>query len=206
MHSELKGEELVFFKPMNPPKDLLPMNPLDFHIRYSPHYYDDENIKKFVIPIQNKFHDSLFPEMAQQLSLGGISLTSVIPGNTIRKVYLSHANIKDLPPGSLIFFYRSSPAQHITTIGIVESADRLTDVESLAAAIGKRSVYSNEEVKMMIGKEVLVINFRLACHREAGVHFSALSKAGILNGPPQTIMELPHNRYLDLKKLWQSPS
>ena len=164
-----------------------------------------KKFKKFIIPIQNKFHDSLFPEMAQQLSLGGISPSSVIPGNTIRKLYLSHANIKDLPAGSPIFFYRSSPAQHITTVGIVESAKRLMDVESLAAAIGKRSVYSHEEVKKMIEKEVLVINFRLAYHRDAGIHFSELSRARILNGPPQTIMELPHDRYLRLKALYRSP-
>jgi hypothetical protein len=56
----------------------------------------------------------------------------------------------------------------------------------------------------MIEKEVLVINFRLAYHREVGIHFSELTKAGILKGPPQAIQELPHDRYLILKGIWKA--
>lgn len=203
VHKDLKGKDMVFFKLMAPPKDLPRMNPLDYYILYSPHYYDDDEVKKFVIPIQSEFHDILFPEAAQQMSLAGIQKGDSVPGNTIRKVYLCHAKIKEMSPGSLIYFYRSSPQQYIHTQGIVERARRLTDMESLAAAIGKRSVYSREQVQEMIKKEVLVIDFRLISHRDDPIHLTDLVKRGVFNKrPPQSIAELDSARYNELKQLW----
>ncbi|MGE4232050.1 MAG: GNAT family N-acetyltransferase [Bacteriovoracia bacterium] len=203
VHSDLKGKDMIFYKIMNPPVDLPSMSPLEFHVLYSPHVFDDPKIKKFVIPIQSQFHDALFPEVTPQPTLAGLPTGDSVPENTIRKVYLSHSRITTLEPGSLIYFYRSSPEQYIHTFAIIERARRLSDMDSLAAAIGKRSVYSTDEVEKMIEKEVLVIDFRLIAHSEKPIELAELTKTAIFNQrPPQSIMELPHERYQKLKRLW----
>lgn len=205
VHSDLKGKDMIFYKLMSPPKDLPPMDPLEYHVKYFPHFYDHADIKKFVIPIQSQFHDILFPEVAPQPALSGLTVGTGIPGNTIRKVYLSHSKIKELPMGSLIFFYRSSPEQYIQTFGIIEKARRLTDMERLAVAIGKRSVYTREQVAEMVKKEVLVIDFRLIDHYGAPISLETLVEQNIFNArPPQSIMQLDHNKYLLLKQALQS--
>lgn len=204
VHSQMKGNDLIFYKYMKSPKGLPKMAPLDFHVRYSPEVYDDNDIVKYVIPIRPQFHDTLFPEFSNQLPLASLSLAGGIPGNTIRKVYLSGSNIRNIDPGSLIYFYRSGSEQYICTLGIVEKARRLDEIETIAAAIGKRSVYTYAQVEQMLGeKEILIINFRLISHAESPVGLKTLVKKGIFNHrPPQTIMKLPHNRFLKLKALW----
>ena len=90
-----------------------------------------------------------------------------------------------------------------TAYGLVEKARRLSDMESLAAAIGKRSVYSREEVAEMVKKEVLVINFRWVRHFVEPIHLITLLKKKVFNNhPPQTIMSLDEERYASLKSLW----
>lgn len=203
VHADLKKKDMIFFKMMSPPEKIPPMDPLEYHILYSPHYYDDKEIQKFVIPIQSQFHDILFPEVAPRPTLPGIQTSEVIPGNTIRKVYLSHSRIKAIPSGSIIYFYRSSPDQYIQAKGIVEKARRLSDMDSLAAAIGKRSVYSREEVQKMIKKKVFVIDFRLIAHSENVIPLNELINSEVFNKrPPQSIMKLEHRQYLNLKKSW----
>ena len=204
-HANLKGEEMIFYKVMEPPSNLPLMKPLEYHIRYSPYYYDDDKIDKFVIPIKPKFHDTLFPEAASQLSLPGMGGKEGVPGNTIRKIYLCHARIKEIPVGSLIYFYRSSPQQYIHTLGIVERARRLKDMESLATAIGRRSVYSLKQVKEMAEeKKVLVIDFRLIAHCKNPIDLKVLIESGVLNSHPQSIMKLDEKQYVKLKKLWNN--
>jgi len=205
VHKDLKKKDMIFYKLMQPPAGLPEMKPLDFHILYSPHLLEGIPVRKFVVPIQSSFHDILFPEVAPQLGLGGFVEGDSIPGNTIRKVYLSHSPIKEIPAGSIILFYRSAPEQYIRTRAIVERARRLTDMESLAAAIGKRSVYSLKQVNEMIEKEVLVIDFRLVDHLETPIPLKELVSNKIFNNrPPQSIMEISDERYSSFKGLRQS--
>lgn len=208
VHKDMKGKDMIFYKLMQPPPKLPLMDPMDFHKFYSPHFYDHAEIKKYVIPIQSEFHDILFPEVApeqmSQLAFDGLQRDNTIAGNTIRKVYLCHSKIKVIPQGSIIYFYRSKPEQYVHTFGIVERARRLTDMESLAAAIGKRSVYSREQVEEMIKKEVLVIDFRLISHSEKPIRLLDIVSKNIFNKrPPQSVAELEHSKYQKLKKLWQ---
>lgn len=203
VHGDLDGKDMIFFKEMFPPRDLDRMEALDFHIRYNPSVYDDREIQKFVIPIKPPFHEILFPEKAQQLQLPGIQ---IVPGNTIKKVYLCHAAVKCLPKGALIYFYRSAPAKDLITMGIVEQSQRLSGADAVLAAIGKRSVYSQSEVEQMAKKEILVIHFRFIRHFDAGVLLDVLKERKILAGPPQSIQSLPEKKYLKLKKLLALPS
>lgn len=203
VHADMTGKDMIFYKLMQPPAKLPKMEPLEFHKFYSPHFYDDKEIRKFVIPIQSDFHDILFPEVTPQPTFEGLQRGDAIPGNTIRKVYICHSPQKEMPSGSIIYFYRSSPEQYIHTVGIVEKARRLTDMESLAAAIGKRSVYSSDQVEEMIKKEVLVIDFRLIGHSNQPIALTELVSKNVFNKrPPQSVAELDQDRYSKLKKLW----
>lgn len=89
-------------------------------------------------------------------------------------------------------------------MGIVEKVRRLNDMDSLATAIGRRSVYSLEAIEEMIKKDVLVIDFRFICHSEESVGLpDLLEKNRVFNNrPPQSIAKLDHSKYLELKKIW----
>ena len=77
-------------------------------------------------------------------------------------------------------------------------------MEGLAAAIGRRSVYSRKQVEEMIKKEVLVIDFRIIAHSNTHIPLVNLVEKKVFNNrPPQSVAELEHARYLKLKKLWQ---
>jgi hypothetical protein len=196
--------ENILYKTYSVPQDLPLMDPLKFHILYSPSYYDSSNIKKYIIPISPKFHEVLFPELApaemKQISFFPELAVSNVPGNTIKKVYLCHAPIKSLEQGSLIFFYRSKDEMCVTTIGVVEKSHRLRNFSELIRIIGKRSVYSAEQINEMIKKEVLLIEFRLIRHLKNPVSYATLLSENILNGPPQSITPITPS-YESFKKI-----
>ncbi len=180
---ELNKKELVFQKSFFKPKTCN-LKGLDFHIKYSPYYDDNENIEKYIIPIQKKYYEILFPENREQLPL---LPDQDIPGNTIKKVYLCHASIQKLKRSDLLFFYVSSPIQAISSIGIVESVFRSNELFKIVSQIGKRSVYSFKEIKKMTTQEVLVIEFRFIKHLKENITLNKLKQEQIIQAPPQSI-------------------
>ena len=190
-----KKKELVFQKTFIKPNDYT-LKGLDYHIKYFPFYDDRDNIKKYIIPIEKKYYEILFPEQKSQRSFPGIE--EEVPGNTIKKVYLCHASIKKLKRGDLLFFYVSSPIQSIVSIGIVESIFRSTKLSEVVSYIGKRSVYPFSEIKEMMEKELLVIEFRFVKHLNK-VTLSQLKKQEIIKGPPQSIQKLEN--YKEFKQI-----
>jgi len=204
-HANLHNGDLIFFKHMNPPKNLPTTDPFEFYRLYHPHHYDDQSIAKYVIPIKPKFHEILFPEVSQQQVFAGFG-SNTTPGNTIKKVYLSRSKISELPAGSVIYFYVSSPTQQLTTKAIVESSQRISSLSDMAVAIGKRSVYTLDQVKEMLDEgPVLVIKFRLIDHSENPPPVKRLTDKKVFNKkPPQSIMQLDQKRYLQLNKIWNS--
>ncbi len=192
VHPDLDGEQLVFVKQLFVPDGVTKMKPLDFHKQFYPFYYDSSDIEKYVIPIKPNFYRTLFPENELgQLEFNDLNTQTTIAGNTIRKVYLCHAKKKAIPEGSLIIFYVTSPHSLVCTLGIVEKTNRFNDEESLASAIGKRSVYTKPQVEEMIKKEVLVINFRVINHFD-GIELDRLVDEGILKGTPQSVGQIEH--------------
>jgi hypothetical protein len=86
-----KGEFIYFKEFEKPKKDEPQIDPKDFHIKYSPWHYSGNKIKKYVVPIIPKFHKMLFPELySEQLEMP-FSPMGTIPGNTLKKVYLSNS-------------------------------------------------------------------------------------------------------------------
>ena len=65
---------------------------------YYPSFYDGTLVKKFVIPIQPKYHDLLFTDFSKgrQTKLYEHSGEFIIEGNTIRKAYLTEVIPKHL--------------------------------------------------------------------------------------------------------------
>lgn len=160
----------------------------------------------FGIPIQESYHDTLYPDLwkpTQPDFFGGASRAETItrPGNTIRKVYLCRAQSKLGPAGSLLFFYKSSsknpPSQAITALGVLESVTLAESTKDLMQLTGGRSVYSEEQLEgwnATAAKPVKVINYLLVSYIEPAISLDELRTLGVVNGhPQQSIYKLRHD-------------
>jgi predicted GNAT family N-acyltransferase len=193
--------EFVYYKQMSvPASDEPKIDPVDFHITYSPWHYFAPEIKKYIVPIIPKYHEILFPELySQQLSLPFASKGSV-PGNTIKKVYLCNSPKNFLENGSIVFFYCSREAKILTSVGIVESSTKTSDLSECMRIIGKRSVYGLDDVEEMASQGVLIIDFRLAYHLSTSIPYSTLLSTGIIKGPTVSVTSVPEDRFKKLQK------
>ena len=154
---ELDNGELVYEKPLSKQR-LVAENSIDLfelcRLNY-PRFVARSPAKLFCVPIQNDYHQKLFPELAIPSPLplfpgepdfivptGG----SRIPGNTIRKVYLCRAQTNTITPGDCLLFYRSKSfgfvtSQAITSIAVVEDVTITADHDELVRLTAKRSVF-----------------------------------------------------------------
>jgi len=95
--------------------------PIEISKAFYPSFYDGNRVKKFIVPILPTYHNKLFTDYSKrQVTLAEYADEFVIEGNTIKKAYLSHSNIKRMQQGDLILFYRSEDLQAITSLGVVE--------------------------------------------------------------------------------------
>jgi len=198
------GLEIGLYKTFVVPKDLVPMPPVDFAVTYWPAFQHSEEIRKFVVPIQPQYHDVLFPEFSTQMSLGLRGTTKMAPGNTLKKAYLCNAKIRALPAGSIIMFYRSKDKSEIVSLGIVESCYRTSNSEEAVRVVGKRSVYNLDEIEALASKEVLIIIFRWITNLEAGLTLSSLKRDRVLEGQPQSVQEMSHDKFLKISDLLET--
>lgn len=176
-----------------------------------PRFATGDSVAAYAIPIQEDFHEILFPELVPptpQMSLF-MDTGSQRPGNTIRKVYLCRAPAMITQPGALLFFYKGKsngqPSQAITTVGIFEEMAFARSTEELRRLAGGRSVYSDVQLRMMNAtthRPVKVINFLLAAHLEPPMSLDALTKSNVFAArPPQSIKNLiPAQQLSVLKK------
>jgi len=183
-----------------------------------PRFYDGPLAQKFIVPIRPDYHRRLFPEIAFGTELPlfpnekfGPSLArgqDRTPGNTIRKVYLCRAQTKQMKPGDLLFFYMSKDAQYagsqsITTVGIIEQVTEAQRTDDLVRATAKRSVFSAADLGAMAASSdapVKIIDFLLAAHVEPPIPIGVLTKSGIVNAAPQSIVKLSEDRYSSLRQ------
>ncbi|MCM2505501.1 GNAT family N-acetyltransferase [Aureimonas altamirensis] len=176
-----------------------------------PRFVLDSETKGFGIPIMEAYHDTLYPDLwnpRQSDLFSGASRAETIarPGNTIRKVYLCRAKSNLGPPGSLLFFYKSSskelPSQAITTLGILESLTLAKSTKDLMQLTGGRSVYSEAELdawEASPGRPVKVINYLLVAYIEPAISLEELRTIGVVNGhPQQSIYVLRHELLTEL--------
>ncbi|KXS44945.1 MAG: hypothetical protein AWU59_162 [Methanolobus sp. T82-4] len=172
--------------------------PLTIAKKYYPCFKDGENIKKFVIPIQPQYHDTLFPDYSKrQMTFADYSEIN-IPGNAIKKAYLSRSKIKKITPGSIILFYRSKDQKAITSVGIVDQEPiRTNDADELKRIVGKRSVYSEEQLTEWAQENVFILRFKHHLYLPNPLSLKFMNGLGI--GAPQSIREINHEQYLALK-------
>ncbi len=175
------------------------LNPIEFSKAYYPLYKDSDGVRKFVVPVVPEYHSRLFPDYKNRQMVLSEYIEMNIPGNAIKKAYLCHAKIKSLKAGDVLLFYRSHDQSKLTSLGIVERATILKDARSIVLEVGKRTVYSYDEIEKMATKSVLVILFRHQFNLPKSLNLATLRSLGILKGQPQSIVEISDLAYKKVK-------
>lgn len=179
--------EIVMIKAFRPEPDAPALGALEFNITYGPFALTMTGAQVFVVPIQPRFHQLLFPESEQQLQLK----TELHPfSNSIRKAYLCHAVLRKIKPGDLLLFYCSQVTQAVTAIGVVEETLTSRKAAEIARYVGKRTVYPYVEIERMAAKPVLAILFRLSRFVPGAWPLDLLVRAGIVRSAPQSIVRV----------------
>ena len=196
-----KNREDIFIKKLTSDEDF--ELPLDISKKFYPCFYDGPSVHKFVIPIQPIYHNRLFTDYSgRQTSLNEFGGRFIIEGNTIKKAYLCHASIKKMSPGDVLLFYRSRDEKRLTSVGVVERIyDSVRNAEEVIRYVGKRTVYSKREIGDMVRKPTKVILFRMHFHLKNPLSLDKLKEKRILRGAPQSITQINHKKYVELKEI-----
>ncbi len=196
--------EAVYIKKLIPVNDkVLTLSPVEMSKKFYPSFKDGYSIKKFIIPIQPKFHNLLFQDY-QKRQMEITEYININPqGNTIKKAYLSHSIIKKIRPGDILLFYRSKDKQELTSIGVVESIYYSVDnPDEVWGLVGKnRSVYTLDEIKEICKKPTTVIIFRHHFNLDSPLSLKGLIEEGILKAQPQSIAEIDNEKYDRVKSI-----
>ena len=190
------GRDVVYLKrhPVSRPDDN--QCAFEYMKNYFPHFKHDNNVGKYIVPIQSKYHQILFPDyqaaIKKQLNLFA---PENFVGNAIKLAYLCHAQTKQINPGDVVLFYRSQDEKAITSIGVVENYDTLQDVEAIARYVKRRTVYSMDEITEMAKKTTRVMLFRVIKHLKTPLRQDYLKKNNILQFAPQSITKIPHDTF-----------
>ncbi|MGA8378249.1 MAG: PIN domain-containing protein [Methanoregula sp.] len=196
------GEEIFLKKLVAGRGECAGLSPVEILKRFYPSFYDGPQVKKWIIPIQPEFHARLFTDYgARQTLLHEHAGEFVIEGNTIKKAYLSHSRNRQLRAGDIVLFYRSRDTQSLTSLGVIEEVRMgLTQTDEIIRVVGKRTVYSTAEIDESL-KPLTVILFRHHFHLRNPLNLATLLESGILNGPPQSIMQISDEKYTVIKTL-----
>ena len=179
-----KGE-MVLTKPTRPEVEHGQIaDAMAYHIRYGPRFFVPE-VSWYVVPIQPRYTRLLFPETERQPSLFPGSWPF---GNAIRKAYLCHSSVRNIQPADVLVFYRSESAQGAVAVGVVERTVASSSVEEIVRAVGKRTVYTLEQIETLCEREVLAILFRQSRILTPTISADDLVQHGIFRRPPQSIM------------------
>ena len=179
------SDELIVEKRFAPIENANSISPLDFHVNFGPALIQPTN-EIFVVPIEPRYHQMLFPDMEEQQSF----FAGETPfGNSIRKAYLCHSPSKSLTPGSILLFYRSDDYRNIQTVGVTESWVRSNNPTEIIEFVGQRTVYSKSAIEEMVKSEILAILFRYATVN-VRITYDDLIENGCLVGRPQSITKI----------------
>lgn len=195
-----KVEDVYIKKLLIGSEESKPLNPIEITKEFYPSFYDGPNVRKFVVPILPKYHSKLFTEFPKrQYTISEFMGEFVVEGNTIKKAYISRSKMRQINPGDLVIFYRSKDMKKITSIGVVD--DVYLDVENtedIIKIVSKRTVYSSAELEEM-KKPVMIILFRHHFHLNNPLDLGDLIDIGVLSGPPQSITEISHEKYIKIR-------
>lgn len=179
--------EMIMLKMFRPGIANAPLDPLAFNVTYGPFAVRMGSAQVFVVPIQPRFHQLLFPESELQLQIK----TERHPfSNSIRKAYLCHSALRQVSPGDLLLFYCSTPTQAATALGVVDGSLASDRAPALARFVGRRTVYAYREIERMATKPVLALLFRLSRVLPSAWPLDLLVRAGIVRRAPQSIVKV----------------
>ena len=194
--------EAIYVKELFPePTEAKRLSSFDITKLYYPSYYDGVDVKKFIVPIRPQYHSRLFTNYKdRQIELAESAGYFIVEGNTIRKAYICNSRIKRIAQGDLILFYVSERRQLIS-IGVVEAVfGGLQDYKDIIKLVGKRTVYSVNEIQSISRKPSLVILFWQYWHFQQPLSYLRLKRMGILKGPPRSIMQISAKDYSLIKE------
>ena len=146
--------ELVMVKSLRPGPGVEQLHALDHQVRHGPPAIAGTG-KVFVIPIwPDSGMPNCFPDapaepqpVIQQLELLPAPELGTHPwGNALRKAYLSNSRIRQLAPGDTVLFYKSRGAGFVDAVGVVEETLRSTDAGEVLSFVGRRTVYTPDEI------------------------------------------------------------
>lgn len=193
-----RDDVLLKRHPLEPPP--AEADPVAYFRAYFPHFMAGPNQGKFIVPVQPKFHEILFPDYRRE---GDPTPLFDLPqanaaGNAIKLAYLCHSGTKQVNPGDLVLMYRSEDHRSVTSLGVVERFETLEDADAIIGLVRRRTVYSMEEIQEIAAKPTKVMLFRLVRHLRHPVPLPRLRKDGVLKGPPQSITRISHESFLRL--------
>ncbi len=194
-----EGEE-VYYKTTRPVEALQDLDPVEVFVTYYPCFVDSPAVAKFIVPIQPKYHDRLFPSWTGRQLTFDFEFEMFPEGNAIRKAYLCNSRTTGLAAGAVLLFYRSHDVSAVTTVGVIERVERgrLT-VDKVLTIAGRRIVYTQEEIETILQKPALLILFRWHAHFPSPLNRGTLVALGALKGSPQSIVRITHESYILLK-------
>lgn len=172
--------------------------PVEYFIKYFPHYLQSPNTKKHIVPIQPQYHDALFPDFEYSNQQGNLFTPSECDefiGNPVKQAYLCHASTNKVAPGDVLLFYRSVDLQAVTSIGVVEECARLESADEIVRLVKRRTVYSYSEITRMAEKPTKVILFRIIDHLPKPSSLEWLIQNYCLQAAPMSIVEVTDESY-----------
>ena len=195
------GEDVFVKELLADTRKIESLYPIKISKIFYPSFYDGAEVNKFIVPILPEFHERLFTEYKRrQTKLFEHAGGFIVEGNTIKKAYLSHSRITKISPGDLLLFYRSRDRSEITSLGVVEKAFRsLQNKDEIMRRVGRRTVYSMDEIEEMAKKPTIVILFTWHFHLPNPLKLKELMEMGVLMGAPQSITQISHEKYLLIK-------
>jgi hypothetical protein len=195
-----RGENIFLKKLTVKDPLLIERSPREIYKRYYPTFYDGTAVKKWIIPIRPEFHQKLFTDVERrQTTLAEHGGGFLVEGNAIKKAYLCNAKTKQMFEGDIVLFYRSVDVSAITSLGVVEEVyTGISDTNEILRLVGKRTVYSPEEINGF-NKPLTVVLFRHITHLEKPLGLDMLKGLGILKTAPMTINNIPDEKYRIIK-------
>lgn len=179
--------ELVLVKHRRP-VDASVTDPLEAHRRHGPPFIHPDS-RLFVVPVLPVWHDALFPDFHIGLDLW---VGHRPYGNALRKAYVSGTRSRLVTAGDTLLLYRSSDLKAATVVGVVEDVCVSSDPEVIRRFVGRRTVYTPEELAQMAAEhgELHAMIFRQDRLLDPPLSLRTLGVMGALNGPPQSITQV----------------
>ena len=153
--------------------------------------FDWSNKNTFIVPIQQQYHEMLFPESetSTQLSFGDLEGVNTY-SNTIKKAYICKAQTQQIRPDDILLFYASENKRSITTIGVVDNVfSGFATPDDLYAMAIKRTVYSLEEIKSNFASNSKLILFKYYRTLKEPITFKSLIENKLLKNVPMSIVK-----------------